>query len=79
MHAQIMHLAPSQPLRFMVYEEDGAFIAQCLDVEVVSEGDTSEAAKLGLREALELAFSEPNAVGTNVRQHLEIGEMTLYA
>ncbi len=45
-------------LKYTVFEEDGAFVARCLDVEVVSEGDTKEEAVANLREALELYFED---------------------
>ena len=41
-------------LKYTVFEEDGAFVARCLDVEVASEGDTQDEAVANLREALEL-------------------------
>ncbi len=45
-------------LKYTVFEEDGAFVARCFDVEVVSEGDTKEEAVANLREALELYFED---------------------
>ena len=47
-----------QNLKYTVFEEDGAFVARCLDVEVASEGDTKEGAIDNLREALELYFDD---------------------
>ena len=47
-----------QNLKYTVFEEDGAFVARCLDVEVSSEGDTKEGAIDNLREALELYFED---------------------
>jgi predicted RNase H-like HicB family nuclease len=45
-----------QKLNYIVNEEDGVFVARCLDVEVTSEGDTHEEAIANLKEALELYF-----------------------
>lgn len=45
-------------LSFVVFEEDDAFVARCLDVDVVSEGDTKDEAVANLREALELYFED---------------------
>ena len=45
-------------LSFVVFEDDGAFVARCLDVDVASEGDTKEEAIANLREALELYFED---------------------
>lgn len=46
----------TRSLRYLVYAQDGAFVAQCLDVDVVSEGDAEDEAVANLREALELRF-----------------------
>jgi len=43
-------------LRYVVYEQDVAFVAQCLDVDVASEGDSEAEALAALKEALELYF-----------------------
>lgn len=48
-------------LKYVVFAEDGAFVARCLDVEVASEGDTNEEAIANLREALELYFDDHTA------------------
>ncbi len=56
-----------QNLIYTVFEEDGAFVARCLDVEVASEGDTQEGAIDNLKEALELYF-EDHAV--SIERHL---------
>lgn len=44
-----------------VTREDDIFVAQCLDVDVASQGETEQEALDNLTEALELHFSEPNA------------------
>jgi len=46
-------------MKFVVFEEDGAYVARCLDVEVASEGDTEAQAVANLQEALELYFAKP--------------------
>lgn len=48
-------------LNYVTWEEDGAFVAQCLDVDVASEGDNQDEAISNLKEALELYFE--NATG----------------
>ncbi|MBZ0092141.1 MAG: type II toxin-antitoxin system HicB family antitoxin [Sulfuricellaceae bacterium] len=48
-------------LKFVVFAEDGAHVARCLDVEVASEGDTKEEAIANLQEALELYFEDHSA------------------
>lgn len=42
-----------------VWREDDWFVAQCLEVDVVSQGQTEEEALANLREALELYFEPP--------------------
>ena len=42
-----------------VWEEDDLFVAQCLEVDVASQGNTEEEALASLREALELHFEPP--------------------
>ena len=40
-------------------QEDDWFVAQCLEVDVASQGETEEKALSNLREALELHFEPP--------------------
>lgn len=42
--------------RYETWQEDGAYIARCLDMDLASEGDTQEEAVANLQEALELYF-----------------------
>jgi predicted RNase H-like HicB family nuclease len=44
-----------------VWLEDDWFVAQCLEVDVASQGESEEQALAGLREALELHHQEPRA------------------
>jgi len=53
----------------VVWKEGDWFIAQCLEVDVASQGESEEGALANLREALELYFEEPRAtVMPRVRQ-----------
>lgn len=45
-------------LKYVVYPEDGVFVARCLDVEVTSDGQTEDEAVANLQEALELYFED---------------------
>ena len=47
-----------------VWKEGFWFVAQCLEVDVASQGRTEKAALNNLREALELHFSPPVAMVT---------------
>ncbi len=67
---------PPRTVRYVVYEQDCAFVAQCLDVDVASEGDTEEEAVVNLREALALYFDEETPVTTPSRA-VCFGEMVV--
>jgi predicted RNase H-like HicB family nuclease len=47
-----------------VWQEDDLFVAQCLEVDVASQGETEEEALANLAEALELHFEPPVALAT---------------
>lgn len=65
-------------VRYAVYEQDGAFVAQCLDVDVASEGDTEDEAVSNLQEALELYF-DTNAPLTMSSRAVRFGEIVIDA
>jgi predicted RNase H-like HicB family nuclease len=44
-----------------VFQEDNWFVAQCLDIEIASQGETEIEALNNLQEALELHFEYPCA------------------
>ena len=44
-----------------VWQEGESFVAQCIEVDVASQGETEKAALANLCEALELHFSPPVA------------------
>ena len=44
-----------------VWREEGLYVAQCLEVDVASQGTTEDVALQNLREALELHFDPPQA------------------
>ena len=46
-----------------VTREGGWYVAQCLEVEVASQGESEEDALANLKEALELHFKPPRATG----------------
>lgn len=50
--------------RATVWQEGNWFVAQCLEIDVASQGWTEEEALDNLREALELHFEEPRATVT---------------
>ena len=59
-------------LTAVVSQEDEWYVAQCLEVDVASQGDSQEKALSNLKEALELHFDEPRATVVPSVQTLEI-------
>ena len=47
-----------------ISQEGEWFVAQCLEIDIASQGATEEQALANLREALELHFEEPSATVT---------------
>lgn len=58
-----------------VSQEGDLYVAQCLEIDVASQGRTEEDALENLREALELYFESPTPTeGSNVRTiEVEVG------
>ena len=50
----------TQP-NYTVDTEDGVFIAQCIELDIVSDGLTKEEAVANLQEALDFYFANPDA------------------
>ena len=55
-----------------VQQEDDWYVAQALEVDVASQGDTVEAALANLREALELYFTAPVATDAPRMHQVEV-------
>ena len=53
-----------------VWREDDLYVAQCLELDVASQGQTEGEALVNLREALELYFEPPSA--THLPKHRTI-------
>ena len=70
--------AMESTLRYVVFEQDGAFVAQCLDVDVASEGDTENDALAALKEALELYFEDGKAPAVTPKA-MRFGEIAIHA
>lgn len=52
--------------------EDGLYVAQCLDVDIASQGETEEEALRNLAEALKLHFTPPVATATPDIRSIEV-------
>ena len=50
-----------RPLAATVWKEDNWYVAQCLELDIASQGETEEEALENLREALDLHFEPPQA------------------
>ena len=55
-----------------IWKEGEWYIAQCIEVDVASQGKTKEEALANLREALELHFEEPRATIVPEIRQLEV-------
>jgi predicted RNase H-like HicB family nuclease len=55
-----------------VWQEDGWYIAQCVQVDVASQGTTEDEALNNLRDALELHFTPPVATITPHVRDIEV-------
>jgi predicted RNase H-like HicB family nuclease len=54
-----------------VWQEGDWFVAQCLEVDVASQGRTKQEALKNLSEALELHFAQPRATVTPLLTTIE--------
>ena len=55
-----------------ISQEDGWYVAQCLEVDVASQGETEAEALANLREALHLHFTPPVATLRPVLRPVEV-------
>ncbi len=55
-----------------VWREDALYVAQCLELDVASQGQTEEEALVNLREALELYFEPPSATHSPEHRTIEV-------
>ena len=53
-----MGVRMDQSVKYCIYKEDGFYVAQCLNVDVSSFGDTVEEAIFNIKEALQLYFED---------------------
>ena len=61
----------------VVWKEGEHFVAQCLNVEVSSFGDTKEEALKNLEEALELYFEDTSIADISIIENPELVETAL--
>ena len=61
-----------QALTARIFQEGNWFVAQCLEVDVASQGETETEALINLQEALELHFEPPCATVIPQLQKIEV-------
>ncbi len=62
----------TQTFTASIWQEDDWFIAQCLEVDVASQGKSEEEALVNLSEALELYFEPPRPILKPIIRKLEV-------
>jgi predicted RNase H-like HicB family nuclease len=63
-----------KPMAYCVYREDEFFVAQCLNVDVSSFGNTREEAVANLKEAVELYFDGEPKDGFTTVTDIAVGQ-----
>jgi predicted RNase H-like HicB family nuclease len=66
-------------INYCVYKESPFFVAQCLNVDVSSFGDTAEEAIANLNEAVELHFEDQPADDYRTVEDVRVGESVVNA
>ncbi len=61
-----------RPFAASVWREGDWYVAQCLEIDVASQGETEEEALGGLKEALELYFEPPTATRPPALRTIEV-------
>ena len=62
----------TQTFTASISREDRWFIAQCLEVDIASQGENEEEALINLREAVQLYFEPPQPSVKSVLRRFEI-------
>jgi predicted RNase H-like HicB family nuclease len=66
-------------IKYCVYKESPYYVAQCLNVEVSSFGETADQAISNLKEAVELYFEDNQAIEYREVEEVFIGESVVNA
>jgi predicted RNase H-like HicB family nuclease len=72
MESSIRKMKMRQVFTARIFQEDNWFVAQCLEVDVASQGETETKALNNLQEALELHFEPPCATVIPQLQKIEV-------
>jgi predicted RNase H-like HicB family nuclease len=65
-------MASTRQLTAIIEREDDLYVALCPELDIASQGDTVEAARQNLIEALELFFQSADPAEISRRLHSEI-------
>lgn len=74
-----MSIDMKQPVKYCIYKEDGFYVAQCLNVDVSSFGESVEEAIFNIKEALELYFEDSDPAAYHKIEEVLIGESLVSA
>ncbi len=66
-------------ITYCIYREEEFYVAQCLNVDVSSFGNTREEALAALREAVELYFEDAPAGDFTLVSEAEVGQELIQA
>ena len=66
-------------ITYCLYREDKFYVAQCLNVDVSSFGETREEALKALRAAVELYFEDAPAEDFTFVEEAEVGQELIHA
>ena len=66
-------------ITYCLYREDKFYVAQCLNMDVSSFGDTREEALKALREAVELYFEDAPAADFSLIEEAEVRRELVHA
>ena len=61
-----------RPFTATVWRQGDWYVAQCLDIDIASHGETEEDALSSLKEALELHFEPPTATRPPLLRTIEV-------
>jgi len=73
-HGELM-----RAIKYCVYKEPPFYVAQCLNVDVSSFGETVEEAIASLKEAVELYFEDQSPDDYRIVDEVLVGESTVNA
>jgi len=64
-------------VKVVVYQQDDGYVAQCLNVNVASDGNTEAEALANIREALELYFEDDDRQDVEPVGHVRLTQLTV--